>query len=263
MSVYWSAFKMRLKLETQYRAAALGGLVTQVFFGLILIYLYRALYGAEAPLSALEATATYVWIQQAFFRMVLSSETELTQTIIKGDMAYQLVRPVDQYGFWFARIAAMKLSGSVMRAIPLLLIAALLPRGVGISLPASLPALLASLLSLLLGLFTITAVNAISCGFILLTLDNRGVSAMIALLTTFFCGNLIPLTLLPDAWQRVIALLPLSQILDTPIRLYTGEYALAALPQTLAIQLIWIALLVLAGRLLWRHALGRVIVQGG
>lgn len=263
MSVYWSAFKMRVKLETQYRAAALGGLVTQGFFGLILVYLYRALYGAGAPLATLEATATYVWIQQAFFRMVLSSEGELTQTIVKGDMAYQLVRPVDQYGFWFARIAAMKLTGSIMRAIPLLLIAALLPRGVGISLPFSLPALLAALLALALGLLTVTAVNAISCGFILLTLDNRGVSAMIALLTTFFCGNIVPLTLMPDSWQRVIGLMPFSQILDTPIRLYTGEYALTALPQTVLIQLFWVALLVLGGRLLWRRTLRRIVVQGG
>ena len=45
MKTYWAAFLMRAKMETQYRAAALSGLATQLFFGLILVYLYRALYG--------------------------------------------------------------------------------------------------------------------------------------------------------------------------------------------------------------------------
>ena len=121
MKTYWAAFLMRAKMEAQYRAAALSGLATQLFFGLILVYLYRALYGAGADLAALASTATYVWIQQAFFRMVCADDNTLTAAIIKGDMAYQLVRPVDQYNFWFARNLAMKLVGALMRALPLLL----------------------------------------------------------------------------------------------------------------------------------------------
>ena len=48
MKTYWAAFLMRAKMEAQYRAAALSGLATQLFFGLILVYLYRAVYGARA-----------------------------------------------------------------------------------------------------------------------------------------------------------------------------------------------------------------------
>ena len=40
---YLSAFRVRALLETQYRGAALGGLVTQMFFGLVYIALYHAL----------------------------------------------------------------------------------------------------------------------------------------------------------------------------------------------------------------------------
>ena len=54
---------------------------------------------------------------------------------------------------------SMKLVGALMRAFPLLLIAALLPTGVGLSAPASFGALMLSLLSLLLGLVAVTAVQ--------------------------------------------------------------------------------------------------------
>lgn len=43
---YWSAFRLRALMESQYRAAALGGMVTQLFFALVLISLYQALYAA-------------------------------------------------------------------------------------------------------------------------------------------------------------------------------------------------------------------------
>ena len=40
---YMTVFRLRALMETQYRAAALGGLVTQVFFGLVYIFMYTAL----------------------------------------------------------------------------------------------------------------------------------------------------------------------------------------------------------------------------
>ena len=263
MKTYWATFLMRAKMETQYRAAALSGLATQFFFGLILIYLYRALYGAGADPAALASVATYVWIQQAFFRMVCADDGTLTAAIIKGDMAYQLVRPVDQYHFWFARALALKLVGTLMRALPMLLIAALLPAGIGLSAPAGWSALALSLLSLLLGLLTVTALSNISAGLVLVTLDNRGINAVITFLILFLCGNILPLTLFPDRWQHFIQWQPFAQILDAPIRLYTGEYTLSRFPQIALTQVFWIALLMLCGRLLWRHTLRRIVIQGG
>ena len=37
MKAYLSVFRMRLRMETQYRGAVLGGIACQIFFGLILI----------------------------------------------------------------------------------------------------------------------------------------------------------------------------------------------------------------------------------
>ena len=70
---YLTVFRLRALQETQYRAAALGGLVTQVFFGLVYIFLYTVLYAGSDP-QALADTITYVWIQQMFFRMMFSTD---------------------------------------------------------------------------------------------------------------------------------------------------------------------------------------------
>ena len=64
---YCSVFMMRFRIETQYRGAALGGIITQVFFGLMLIALYTTLYQSAPQTVPLAQTVTYVWLQERCF----------------------------------------------------------------------------------------------------------------------------------------------------------------------------------------------------
>ena len=219
-----------------------------MFFGLILVALYRALYAGKPQSIPIESVATYVWLQQAFFRMMLASDSELVDKIRSGDIAYDMCRPVDMYGFYYARIMAQKLMGSLLRAVPMLIFAALLPEGWGISLPASLPALALAVAALLLGLCCVCAMENITMAFTMRTLDSRGMQAMLNLLMLTLSGNI---------------LLPYAQMLDAPIRLYTGEYALEQAPEVLLLQAVWTVLLVSLGLLGWRRNQSRMIIQGG
>ena len=263
MKAYLSTFAMRWKMELQYRGAVIGGVICQIFFGLILVSLYGALYRSKPQNLPLEAVASYVWLQQAFFRMLLSTDTDLLDKIRTGGIAYDLCRPVSLYGFYYARIMAQKITGSVMRAVPMLLFAALLPEGWGICMPASVPALLLSLLALGLGLLCVSALENITMAFTMRTLDPRGVQAMLNLLMMTLSGNILPLTLFPDRWQKVITLLPYAQLLDAPIRLYTGDTPAGAAAGILGIQAAWIVLLTALGIRLWNRHQRKIVLQGG
>ena len=263
MRAYLSVFRMRLRMETQYRGAVLGGIVCQIFFGLVLIAVYRALYEGKPQSLPFSHVATYVWLQQAFFRMLLSSDAELMDKIRTGGIAYDLCRPIHLYGFYYARIMAQKLMGSLLRAVPMLAFAVLLPEGWGMSPPDSAPALALSLTALLLGLCCVCAMENITMAFTMRTLDPRGFQAMLNLLMTILSGNILPLTLFPDSWQRAVTLLPYAQMLDAPIRLYLGEYTPAQAPEVLLLQAGWTVLLVLGGMTLWKRNQRRMIIQGG
>ena len=263
MKASLSVFRLRRRLETQYRGAALGGILCQLFFGLVLIALYRALYAGKPQPMPFSHVATYVWLQQAFFRMLLASDADLMDKIRTGGIAYDLCRPLSLYGFYYARILAQKLTGSLLRAAPMLVFAMLLPEGWGISPPASAPALLWGLAALCLGFICVSSLENITMAFTMRTLDSRGMQAMLNLLMMFLAGNILPLTLFPDSWQKIITLLPYAQLLDTPIRIYTGQYALERAPQALLIQLVWITLLVALGEWLWARHQKRLIIQGG
>ena len=263
MRAYLSVFGMRLRMELQYRGAMVGGIICQMFFGLILVALYRALYAGRPQTIPIENVTTYVWLQQAFVRMMLASDSDLLDKIRSGDISYDLCRPVNMYGFYYARIAAQKLMGSVMRAVPMLIFAFLLPKGWGMSLPASVISFLACLPALLLGFLCVCALENITVAFTMKTLDPRGIQGLLNLLMVTLSGNLLPLTLFPDSWQKVIALLPYAQLLDAPIRLYTGQYYPIDATDIYAVQAFWVVVLVILGVLLWNANRKRMIVQGG
>ena len=112
---YFSLYRLKAMQETQYRAAALGGLVTQAFFGLLYVFLYTALFRGENQ-AELAETITYVWLQQMFFRVLLMNDTELIQQVMTGGLAYAVLRPVDQYRFAFVRNMAQRHVNALMRA---------------------------------------------------------------------------------------------------------------------------------------------------
>lgn len=260
---YFSIFRMRFKMETQYRAAALGGMACQTFFGLILIALYRALYAGRPQTTPLESVVTYVWLQQAFFLLITSTDGELAENIRTGAIAYDLCRPVHWYAYYYLRAMAQKLVGTGLRAIPMMCVAALLPSGWRVGAPASAGHLFAAAGALLMGYLCVCALDNVAMAFTMRTLDNRGMQALIKLTVVTFSGNLLPLTLFPDGWQRVITLLPFAQLLDAPIRLYTGERALSDAPRVIAAQAAWTLILVGLGLFMWKRHEKRLIVQGG
>ena len=262
MKACLSVLRIRAACETQYRSAMFSGMITQLFFGLLLIAVYRAFQIPTDP-AAIAGTATYVWIQQAFFRMGIGGDYGLSNAIYTGSIAYELCRPLHPYAYWYTRDIAYRSVASFSRAALMLPIALLLPVGWGISAPASLPALLAALCALLMGVLIASASFQIIQAYTMRTLDFRGLSNVYSAMLVLFTGNLLPLTLFPESWQPVLRAVPFAQILDIPIRLYTGALPLSSLPGIFAMQLAWLATFVVVGLWAWNANLKRLVVQGG
>ena len=161
MRKYISFFRLRFSMGLQYRTAAVAGVVTQFFWGTMEILVYRAFYEADAaafPMS-FEAVVTYIWLQQAFLAVFGAwiMEGEIFDAIRNGNIAYELCRPVSIYQMWFSRSVANRTSKALLRCVPILTVAALLPAPYGLRLPASWTCGGLFLLTMLLGLLVIVA----------------------------------------------------------------------------------------------------------
>ena len=123
---YWVLLSARYRMLLQYRAAAVAGAGTQFFWGFILIMVLDAFSrsSSQEPPLPFTAAVSYIWLGQALFSTLpWNHDRELEAMVREGTVAYELVRPVDLYGFWYARTLAMRLAPGSLRALPIVIIA--------------------------------------------------------------------------------------------------------------------------------------------
>lgn len=251
---------MHARQVSRYRGAAIGGMVTQAFFGVMLVALYSALAG-EGEL--LRQTATYVWLQQIFFRAFFTTGGEINEQIMSGSVCYSLLRPIDLHFWCVCREMAAKIVGVSMRILPMFLIQFILPENWRMLPPNSLVGFIQFFLSLLIGFCVIAQVNMITAAVTMRTLDNKGFSGLINLVMMILSGNIIPLTLAPERLQAILRWQPFAQMLDAPIRMYLHTASLGEWALSFGVQLAWLVGLTLFSRALWGHNIRRIELQGG
>ena len=139
MKQYLSFFRIRFLAGLQYRAAAWAGIATQFAWGGMLILMYRAFYenGANSFPMTFQELSSYIWMQQALLAMFMLwfYDNDIFDSITSGGISYELCRPCDLYNMWFVKNMAIRLSKVVLRCLPILLVAALLPAPFGMRLP--------------------------------------------------------------------------------------------------------------------------------
>lgn len=267
MRAYLSVFRLRLLNGMQYRAAALAGVSTQFFWGFMFIMIYEAFYSQslqDPPISLRELT-TYIWLQQAFlaFIMLWFRDSEIFNLITSGNIAYELCRPCGIYGFWFAKLAAGRLSSALLRCFPILLIAFFLPAPYRMTLPPDFTTFCLFLAALMLGLLVLVSISMFIYISVFITMSPMGSLLMIGVVGEFFAGQIIPVPLMPGWLQQVAYLLPFRWTADFPFRVYSGNIPQQQACAGLFAQLAWLAVLAGLGHFALQKALRRVVVQGG
>ncbi len=267
---YRAVFRARFHLLVQYRAAALAGFVTQCWWGAIKVMVFAAfLRGAAASPMTLREAVDYIWLGQAFLTLLpWTADPELARMVRTGDVAYERLRPLDTYSFWYARAVARRTATPLLRAIPMVLTAGvLLPlAGLGtwgLAGPQGMAAGTLFAVSMAICVALSSAFSTLLDTLVVASLSERGVNTIMGPLAIVFSGNLVPLPLLPDWLQPVMRNQPFAGLLDTPFRIYSGHLGGWDAAAALGRQAFWVVALVFIGRLLMGRVMARLQTQGG
>lgn len=267
MRAYYSLFKMRVLKGLQYRTAAIAGVCTQFFWGIMYIMIFEAFYKSSTTSQPItyNQLVQVIWLQQSFLVlfMLWYRDSELFNQITNGDIAYELCRPSDLYGLWYAKLIGQRLSGAILRCFPIILIATFLPKPYRFSLPADGISFILFLITITLALLLIVAISMLIYIFTFYTMSPTGSLLMIAVAGEFFSGLIIPVPLMPSILRKIVYLLPFRYTSDLPFRLYAGNIGLKEGLLSIGVQLVWILILVWLGRFLMKRAFKKIVVQGG
>lgn len=267
MKKYLSFFKIRFIAGLQYRASAIGGISTQFFWGIMCILMYSAFYkeSKDAFPMNFHQIVNYVWLQQSLLAMinVYVYDNEIFTSITSGNIAYELCRPYDIYNMWFTKTMAVRLSKVCLRCTPILIFAILIPNPYGITLPPDILSAIFFLISLLLGFIVLISFSMLLYISVIFTMSDSGIRYLSSSILDFLSGGIIPLPFLPDKLKNIFNILPFSSISSTPFLIYSGYISKESAIPSIIIQLLWIIVFVLTGKLLMRKAMIKMCIQGG
>ena len=265
MSSYLGLFKMTFKGELQYRAKALSGIVTQIFWGLLYIYLYTAFMGGKIIDGfSIKQMISYVWVGQAFFVLRFADlPKNCAKEVESGDVCYKFVRPVDLYNQWFAEHFGYKLSATLIRCLPLTICAFLMPKGLRLMLPASFTSFILFIIALFIGALITSSFSMISIFLTFKTLSAKGILTLMNAVCGVLGGMYVPIVFMPQSVQNVLNYLPFRFIFDLPARIYIGNIPPLEAIKLLAIALIWLVALIFIGKMLIKLASKKTVIQGG
>lgn len=264
---YFAFFRLRFNMGLQYRAAAIGGCVTQFLWGIMECLAFRAFLEADSGVFPMEfsAVVAYTWLREAFFSLfsTWNTDQEIFDSILNGNIAYELCRPVSVYDMWFARTAANRLANACLRCVPILTAAFLLPEPFRMTLPMNMECLFLFVITMFLGL----GVTVAFCMFVYIlaffTVSPQGLRMVFTAMVELLSGAIIPLPFMPDGVRRVLEFLPFAGMFNVPLRIYSGDLAGTEMLHAIGLQIFWLLLLWMAGKILCRAAERKIVVQGG
>lgn len=265
MRAYISIFRVRFMSGLQYRAAAIGGLCTQFFWGIMAILIYQAFYRKAGQSFSLSQLVTYIWLQQAFLSLLMlyDWDYELFDMITLGNISYELCRPCDLYGLWFVKLISKRLARATLRFSPILLVSLFLPIPYRLSLPNSVTSFMLFLITMILALMLLISISMLIYISVFRTMSPVGSMALLGILGEFFSGATIPIPLMPSWLQKICYILPFRWTADLPLRIYSGSIGSREALLSIVVQVIWIVILGGGGYLIMNRITNNIVVQGG
>ena len=265
MRSYFGLFKMTFKGELQYRAKAISGVTTQLFWGLMYVYLYTAFLGGKIidGFSIAQMTS-YVWLGQAFFAFrYIQLPKNCAKEIENGDVCYKFVKPLDLYNQWYCEHLGYKIAATLLRFFIIVVIALVLPANMKLYLPVSWTAFGLFLVALFLGGLMTSALSMIAVYLTFKTLSANGIRNIMNVIMGILGGTIIPLPLMPEPMLKVVDLLPFRYVSDLAARIYIGNVSTESALMYIGIGLIWLIVLVALGKFLISKATKKTVIQGG
>ncbi|MEU9030591.1 ABC-2 family transporter protein [Streptomyces sp. NPDC048383] len=250
-----------------YGTATAAGVFTNTVFGFIVAYTYVALWDERPGLGGYDQAQalTFVWVSQSVLAAAAliggGFQEEFQERVRTGDIAVDLYRPADLQLWWLASDlgrAAFQLLGRGV--VPLIAGALAFP----LALPVDPVRWLLFLVSVALGLIVSFAVRFLLGLAAFWLLDGTGINLMATVVTIFFSGMVLPLTVFPGAFGELARALPWAAMLQVPMDVLLGTHAGAGnAARALGFQAGWALVLLGAGRLMQTAATRKVVVQGG
>lgn len=258
-----SIVKTQFKCYIQYSINTFFSIFVSIIQVIISCSIWQAVYSEKEIINGITQTEVlpYMIISTIIMgRITYGVNRYLSRLIETGDLAQELLKPMDFQIYYFSRRLGDFVASFVIEGIPALIIASYLLQ---INMLPNLVNFIAFMISIFLALF-ISFVFEFAMGTLsFYTKNGLGIQGIKLAIITFFSGALFPIEFLPKGLQQIINVLPFKGIVNIPANIYIGRYTLEQNLGLIWTQALWVCILFVLSRIVMKMMLHKVEIQGG
>ena len=260
---YSEYVRISFKKMLAYRVSYMIGVITYIIHVAVYYFLYQSLYHKHDSINGytLQEMLTYIslgWISKSLYLNYI--DREITEDIQSGQVAMDLIKPIDFQLMYFARGIGHSLFRFVLFTPPIVVFTFILFSTSG---PASGFHLAAFSVASFFSILIYLAINYIIGLLAIFFLSLRGILYSKNLIIELLSGLLLPIDWFPNWFQFLSGLLPFQAIAYYPLQIYLGRIHGQFIFFSLLSQLTWLAIIFLVGRFVWIVCQRRILIQGG
>lgn len=263
MSSFFYTVKTYLNITLSYRMEVLGGILSNFVIMVATVFFWKSAYINTEQVAGVTGAQMSVYAVVVTILSVLfycSVGDELGSRIRDGNIALDMLKPLNIYIFFLAQDMGNLLSALLLKAIPLFLISLLF---IPFTPPVSVAAYMCFFLSIILS-YAILWLTSALVGLLTFWAMHVGPLGFVKdVIVRILSGSLIPIWFLPDWLQRLINFTPFVYTYQLTAGVYIGKISVNQALEGNLLQLLWIGILLLLFILLKKRAFAKVLVQGG
>ncbi len=267
MSSFLEIIRMHFKVFIQYKWSFAITLIIQPIVLLIHIALFTSIYKYNhAQFIKGYSLDQMIWyfttINFIYVFIWNFTDARISDKILSGDLTVDLIRPVSLFRFELANAIALRIVGVLFEFIPGIVLYSVIffPRFLTIAslgkfiLLATVAFLMYYLFNYLLGLSAF------------LIKSNSSIINIRVTLMSIIGGAVIPLEFLPDWLNKIFDFLPFKYMFYWPVQFFLNKASVSGFTQLAYIflmQLLWVVIMYLLCKFLWRKAVTKYGAVGG
>lgn len=262
---YVVIFKIAVIGELEYRMNFMLSLFSAVFLILIQFFLWKAVFLASTESVQFgyeyHAMISYVIIAGFVAKFVTCGfEWDISHDIKEGKLNNYVIKPISYMSYRFWNFFGSKAVQFVMIALVFIGLALM---NASIRQVMNVKSVMLFIVSILLAMILNFFIYYLVATIAFWLQEIWGIFIIVHLIFTFASGGVFPLDVFGKVFMGIVKWLPFKYIVYYPVSLLIGQVQGSMVLEGILIQLVWVIILYLLSKLMWRIGLKNYTSVGG
>lgn len=266
VKTYFTFTKNTLQTFLSYRANVVIFVLGDAMILAVTYYLWKAIFSSspERILKGFSFEEMILYVLLSFITSIVIN-AEIAGTIARevkdGSIAMNLIRPINyEKRMFFQSLGSLIYNFILVFIIGFVAVIVLTIKYTG---QINVLNIILFMVSIVLG-YGINFFYSYAIGLLSFKITNMwGLFQIMQAVLQLLSGALIPIVFFPSFAQWIFKFLPFQSMIYTPCMIYLGKLSTTEIIIALGLQLIWVILLCLLGRAMWKALIKKLTILGG